>query len=906
MQGTIPPSAMTQMAEFDVFISYRRKDTLHVRPLVDALMSKDLRVWFDQHEVKDFVPITDEIRKGLARSKALLAWYSVDYPKSRPCQTELLAAFLGAQRLGDPRTRIWIVNPETSAAHIESTTLRDEQFAQAPHTPEEYLSLANRIADLVKNLRDNLEGVIPIALPTQYPETLVSSPSFVGRHSKFWDIHSALHGAEHTIISNHATSGIAQLTGLGGIGKSLLAQEYAVRFSPAYPGGIFWLRALGDDPANPSSTVERQKTIRMDQLRVIGGKLGLKPNDNDDDKIETALRKELDSINQPYLWVVDDLPSGLTKDAVLSWKAPTPLGKTLITTRSREYDEVVGSRHNTVDLEGLGLDEALSLLCPEGAPDNKDDEQAACGIAADLGFHPLALAVCSRSLRSNRGQQSYAQYREALAKLDDDELEFAAQLKGLLPNGHEKSVAATLLRSVLLLGKEGLEFLRLASLISTAPIPPSLVIKTFIEADKLGERDARKRTHLGFSEAESLSLCAMGEQGTRIVHALVSRTVRFKMINRKRERKLQLAIVDALTNILRDVIDVRQHSRLAYEVMHGEAICARATDKTTISQLIGFLGRYHFEQGNYPKAENYQKQVQTSNDESFHDYNAKNDLAQTLKAKGDLVSARRIQETLLKHQETHLGPEHPITLVTKNNLIQTLDALGERDRASSLLKDVLSVAKQRLGQNDPATLTFLSNYGEQLRKDGKINEARAIHEQVLSTRRVVLGNEHKDTLGTMLNLAETFRDLGDLDTAQSLQEEVLEKRTRMLGEAHPDTLRIMANLAETHRDKKNFAKAIELDSQALNGQRRVLGRNHEETTRTEWNLACVFLNTRDYEKVASIFRNLNWLLQEDSRSLGSVHRQIRSLLERHIEMQAHIEPVKRRSKHFWRRWFSRR
>ena len=83
---------------YDLFISYRRLDQARVLPLVNALQNRGLAVWFDQREIGDFAPITDEIRAGLARSKALLAWYSPDYPKSRPCQMELTAAFVAAQR----------------------------------------------------------------------------------------------------------------------------------------------------------------------------------------------------------------------------------------------------------------------------------------------------------------------------------------------------------------------------------------------------------------------------------------------------------------------------------------------------------------------------------------------------------------------------------------------------------------------------------------------------------------------------------------------------------------------------------------------------------------------------------------------------------------------------------------
>ena len=36
-------------------------------------------------------------------------------------------------------------------------------------------------------------------------------------------------------------TGLVQVQGMGGIGKTLLAEEYALRFGSAYPGGVFWL-----------------------------------------------------------------------------------------------------------------------------------------------------------------------------------------------------------------------------------------------------------------------------------------------------------------------------------------------------------------------------------------------------------------------------------------------------------------------------------------------------------------------------------------------------------------------------------------------------------------------------------------------------------------------------------------
>jgi hypothetical protein len=66
-----------------------------------------LNVWLDQRAIGDFAAITDDIRAGLANSKALLAWYSADYPRSRPGQMELTAAFVAAQQVGDPASASW-------------------------------------------------------------------------------------------------------------------------------------------------------------------------------------------------------------------------------------------------------------------------------------------------------------------------------------------------------------------------------------------------------------------------------------------------------------------------------------------------------------------------------------------------------------------------------------------------------------------------------------------------------------------------------------------------------------------------------------------------------------------------------------------------------------------------------
>lgn len=96
----------------DVFVSYAHDpDQERALALGDALAAEGLVVWLDR-EIETFASISAAIENRLARSKALVVFYSHAYPARRACQWELTAAFLAAQRGGDNPRSVLVVNPE--------------------------------------------------------------------------------------------------------------------------------------------------------------------------------------------------------------------------------------------------------------------------------------------------------------------------------------------------------------------------------------------------------------------------------------------------------------------------------------------------------------------------------------------------------------------------------------------------------------------------------------------------------------------------------------------------------------------------------------------------------------------------------------------------------------------------
>lgn len=477
---------------FDVFMSYARADRERVLPLRDALVAQGLTLWIDERSIDTFASISASIEDGLAHCKALVAFYSRTYPTRRACQWELTAAFVAAQSGGgDPRRRVLVINPESGPDHIRPVQLRDALTAAAPAAGDDaaYDELARRIAAHVEQLEGPFSELRVSARPSWFGRRPVGAARFVGRATDMWRLHSALSAADVPSMTGARGDPVAQVIGLGGIGKSLLAQEYALRFAAVYPGGVFWLAAHGHDETSETLTAEARNDKRDAQLLAFADDLGIKITELPSERVPAAITRELDARGERFLWIVDDLPGGLDSANLETWLAPDRLGRTLLTTRSHDY-VAIGT---PMDLGVLDTDEGLELLDKHRRPEGREEEAAARGLTEDLGGHALALDVAGAALHAERGVRSYAAYRDALAEPSADELELAAGFVGELPGGHEASIATTLARSIKQLDATGLDFLRLASRLTVAPIPAYLVIEVFAVVDELDEDAARMR-----------------------------------------------------------------------------------------------------------------------------------------------------------------------------------------------------------------------------------------------------------------------------------------------------------------------------------------------------------------------------------------------------------------------------
>ena len=820
-------------ATHDLFLSYRWVDTPSVEPLVVALDARGVRVWRDAREVEDLSGIQKAVATGLSGSRALLAWYSGRYNESRACQWELTSAYIAAQAEGDPRLRILVVNPETGNAHVHLPELFDQLHLSGAglSDPGAVHILADRIKEALSRVPTTALGALRSLTPPLWLPTMgTGSNRFVGRLGEMWRLHSALQSGHAAMLTGTAGKpGLALVRGAGGIGKSLMAEEYALRFGAAYPGGVFWLRAYG----HPENAVEvgasQRINLRDAQVLDIAAFVGIDTSNLAPNQIEGALTRHLARQAQPFLWVVDDLPPEPGPDGLRGWQAPHPLGSTLFTTRTRRFTHVL-----TIELPQLDRDDAIRLLTRQRVLSSADriTSDAICTL---LGDHALAVDVTA-ALVDRRG---LAAVREALRHPGRDALALAALLDEALPNGHQRHIAATFLASIEQLDDPARELLRYAAVLAVAPIPTQLLVNGIVAASKtagaeeVDPADARDQVDRAISQLLSNSLVEDSGADAISVHVLVSRTIRFAEPSRAPWDTLRGRMVDVLGSELINARDIRRHAHLTPWVTHARYLTESPTDLAT-TNLLGTVARFDLELASYSLArEDLERELKVRTRIQGEEHPATlvtlNNLASALSNQGDLPSARRLQEAVLEARKRVLGEEHPATWLSMGNLAVTLSEQGDLGGARRLQEAVLDAIKRGLGEEHPEVSIAMSNLAVTLSRQGDLPGARWLQEAALEASKRVLGEGHPTTLTAMSNLAGALFDQGDLPGARRLLEAVLEASKRVLGEEHPRTLASMSNLATMFWLQGQRTAARQLQKAATVGYLHTFGAAHPDT-----------------------------------------------------------------------------
>ena len=630
------------------------------------------------------------------------------------------------------------------------------------------------------------------------------NPGFTGRDDLLAEMREQLLAGDKAVVQ--------ALHGMGGVGKTQLAAEYAHRFAGTYDLA-WWINA-------------EQGGLIGDQVAALGLALECVPPGAGTEAVRAAVLAELRHRGQ-WLLVFDNAEDPAD---VAPW-LPGGGGHVLITSRQRGWDEVAAP----VEVDVLARAESVAILQTRVAALSAAD---ADWLAAELGDLPLAIAQAA-AFMADTGMTA----NEFLVLLRTR----AGQLLDQgVPRSYPRSLAAATGLIADRLARQDPAADELASVsafLAPEPIPESLF--TGAVSVLPSELAARAADPLAWRQ----TLAHMTKQSlARIDHRGLQMHRLIQAILRDRLTPARAAAIRAYAEALLvasnpgdppNPVTWPQWARLTPHVLAADLA---ATDSPALRELADHTCWYLIERGDTRTAHDLASGLRQQwrdrlGEDHEHTLTAAHYLAWTLLEMGRYAESRDLNQDTVARRRRILGEDHPGTLYSAHNLAISLRKLGDVEAARDLDRDTFDRHRRVLGQDHPSTLRSATILAHDLRALGEVDAARDLNKDTLDRRRLVLGEDHPDTLASAASLAIDLRELGEFDAARDLDQDTLDRRRLVLGEDHPDTLVSAASLATDLRELGELQAARDLDRDTLDRRRRTLGHDHPDTLASAASLA---------------------------------------------------------------------
>jgi len=192
---------------------------------------------------------------------------------------------------------------------------------------------------------------------------------------------------------------------------------------------------------------------------------------------------------------------------------------------------------------------------------------------------------------------------------------------------------------------------------------------------------------------------------------------------------------------------------------------------------------------------------------------------------------------LLPLYERVFRPEHPDTLQLRNNIAVSMRCLGRFDEALDVDKRTLAERERILGYSDTGTLISKWAVGRNLRRLGRWEEALDLVRDVCDNLEDKGEPWNLFRLLAAADLGVSLRRVGFYHDAARQGEATFDRHLAVLGEHHRQTLLVATNLINDRRLIDNLSGAQELGEQAVLGWDKVVGPDHPNAVGARANLA---------------------------------------------------------------------
>lgn len=646
------------------------------------------------------------------------------------------------------------------------------------------------------------------------------SPLFTGREDLLKHLHDQLSRSRAAALTQPQA-----LFGLGGIGKTRTAAEYAFRYSSEYTH-VFWIRAATRETLNadfvalaelldlPQKAVTNQSVIVAAVIRWLAANEGwLLILDNADD---LALAQEfLPASHKGYiLYTTRDQASGMIASNIEVEKLTPQVGALLLLRW----------------IKRLGIDDPLDHARAE-------DRAAAERIVNEMDGLPLALVQAGSYIdETGCGLKDYLN----LYKTHRKEL---LAWRSRLSRDHPDTVATTWALSFQQVEQQSpaaADLLRLCAFLAADIIPEELLIRGATALDTVSA-DAIADP-FSFNEALDVlrrySLVRRDRDAhTLNIHRLVQTVIKENMDpeTRRAWAERTIRVVNAAFPDAKDFGTGANKQEYMPQAQECAALIAEYQFVfPEAAQLLYQAGKFHYFHGLYPQSQSLHQQALAIRQQILAPDDP--DIAESLNMLGILSrnqenyeQAEKFHRQALTIREKTLGPDHPTTATSLNNLGVLYRDQGKYEQAESLLQRALNIREQSLGSEQVSTLMTFTNLASLYLKQRRYEQAEQLLQQTLATCERILGTEHTHTAQNLHLLARLSYEQGNYEQAEAFWQRSLTIIEKELGPEHPATAERLGGLAELYCAQGRYAQAQSLCQKAVNIGENMLGTDHPDT-----------------------------------------------------------------------------
>ncbi|PLB48766.1 kinesin light chain [Aspergillus steynii IBT 23096] len=594
----------------------------------------------------------------------------------------------------------------------------------------------------------------------------------------------------------------ATLSGLGGIGKTQVALQFAYSVKADCPEfSIFWVQSLS------------METFEL-SCSEVAKILGIRQAQENSEDVKILLRQHLSAKSAgKWLLIVDnaddlDLLRGTHQtEGLLSFLPESNDGLTMFTTRHGAVAQyLTGS--DVVEIGKMATYETRDLLEKSLIrKDLADDSESVKTLLTELEYLPLAITQAAAYINANKS--SISEYLRLLKKTEQDAVTLISTDFGdttryrNLPNAIAKTWSITF-NGILEWDRLAADLLAFMSCIEWRAIPYSI----------LPTADPEARLAGAIGTLCSYSFLERRDDGTTLdMHRLVHLATRVWVNQKRCEIDTRMEALKHLLKVFPSDDYTNREIWRAYlpHVAHIERD-KQCKDTEEMSKLCLKVGRCLYVDGRMQEAVLWLRESC-----EWRDSNLTQDSADRLVSKHELAGAYRangqIKEAvkLLEHhvitiESKVLAEDHPSRLASQHVLAGVYQANRQIKEAVKLLEHIVAIESKVLTEDHPDQLALQHELAGAYRVNGQIKEAAVkLLEHVVAIESKVLAEDHPDQLASQHELVGVYQANGQIKEAVKLLEHVITIKSKVLAEDHPSRLVSERALATFYKDPMTSA-----------------------------------------------------------------------------------------------------